>query len=192
METRKPIFKMVNLRGVDFNVVEPPDSPDDDDGPVIELLNSSSDPRSALNKRTVTKLRATLAEESSDNLAAVTDTVEKLVMHEGVVNTGTLANKAVEFNGKTLGLHKIASDPVFLFEFRNQYNFWVLNRLTDANVGDTMAAERKIRTAHLVQRLGKIAEIGAGPTDARKLLAAHVVLPKALIKKLRRSDALSP
>ncbi|MGI9286802.1 MAG: hypothetical protein ACR2P1_15550 [Pseudomonadales bacterium] len=192
METRKPIFKMVNLRGVDSNVVAPPDSPDDgDDGPVIELLSSSSDPRSALNKRTITKLHNTLAEESSENLAALTNAVEKLIMQEGVVHTDALANKAVEFNGKSRELHEIASEPVFQSEFRNQYNRWILNRLTRSNAANAMMEERIIRVAHLIQRLGKTTEIGTSPRDARKLLAAHVVLPKDLIKKLRGADASS-
>ncbi len=80
---RQPIFKMIHLRGVDTNIVEVPEEPDDGgQGPVIEILNNDNIDPFNLDEATVAALRDSSAEISVSNLIKITDTIEKLLKKE--------------------------------------------------------------------------------------------------------------
>ena len=189
---RQPIFKMIHLRGVDTNTIETPeDSRNGDPGAIIErLIDNSIDPFN-LDDDVVMSLHTSLEGASVTNLSKITNAVERLLIKEEHTNATIIGKKKVDFDGQTLMLKEIAANPTFQKEFVNQYNIWVLDRLTNTNEDKIADSEKRLRIANLIKQLGTGSRIDPGLIDIQYLLKAHVTLPKSITRKAKKTEAIS-
>ncbi len=188
---RQPIFKMIHLRGVDTNVVEAPKDPGTgEQGAVIErLINDGIDPFN-LDEATVLALRTSLGDVSAPNLSSIAASVEKLLKEKNL-NATILGKKTIDFDGQTMMLKEIAANPTFQKEFVNQYNYWVLERLTNTHNDEIADSEKRLRIANLLKQLGTGSGIDPGLIDIRLLLKAHVTLPKSITGRTKKIGTVS-
>ena len=150
MTTRKSIFKLVNLRGVDNNIVEPPTDPDDDDdGPIIEIINNSTT-LPHINHDQAHTLAQELEAQSIKNIVKLAGDVEALIKKHKINHTSELAEKSLKFDGQSVPLAELADHKTFQAEYLNLYNRWLLAKLRPDSVTDIEELESQIQSAHLV------------------------------------------